>query len=138
MKSQEVLQVQTELLPQVEEALCLEGFGGGPQLWKPGQRSGLIKGLEGGFQLHFRLFNNGVIQPEREIHNRFVEHPGTSSPAIKEASVILTKYGIPYRLVYTEPYTANGHVPTSRTPWLGVVAVFVIGFILLRAFTSRK
>jgi hypothetical protein len=138
MNYQEALQVEIGLLPQVEEALLLEGFGDGPQIWKPGQRSGLIKGLDGGFQLHFRLFHSGVIQPEREIHNRFVEHPGTSSPAIEEAIAILNKYGIPYSVVYTERYTANGHVPTSRTPWFGVVAVVVIGLVLLRAFTSRK
>ena len=138
MNYNESIQVNSYWLPQVEEALRLEGFGIGPQMWKLGQRSGWIKGLEGGYQLHVRLFNNGIIQPEWEVGWQFVEHPGTSWSAIEPVKVILDKYGIPYQVVYTEPYTANGHIPASRTPWLGVLAVVLLGLVLIGALGSQQ
>lgn len=137
MNYKESLQVDPYWLPQVEEALRVEGFGAGPQMLKPGQRSGWIKDLDGGYQLHVRLFNNGIIQPEQEAHWQFVEHPGTSWPAIEPVKVILDKHGIPYHVVYTEPYTANGHIPASRTPWLGVLVVVLLGLVLLGSNQSR-
>jgi hypothetical protein len=135
---QESMQVQPHWLPQVEQALRLEGFTAGPQIWKSGQRSGWIMGLEGGYQLHVRLFSNGIIQPEYEVHWQFVEHPGTSRSAIEPVKTILDKYGIPYSVIYTEPYTINGHIPASHTPWLGVLAVVLLGSLFIKALASQQ
>ena len=137
---QESIQVYPYLLPQVEEMLRLEGFSAGPQMWKPGQRSGWIKDLQGGYQLHVRLFNNGIIQAEHEVHWWYLEHPDTSSLAIRPMMEILDRHGIPYSVTYTEPYTANGHVPASRTPWLAVPAVLglVALALLLLSSVSRR
>lgn len=137
-KYRESIQVDPYCLPRVEEALRLRGFGAGPQVWKPGQRSGWIKELEGGYQLHVRLFENGIIQPEQEVHWQFLEHPATSWPAIDPVRVVLNQRSIPYRVVYTEPYTANGHIPASRTPWLAVLALVVLGVLVIKAATSRQ
>lgn len=138
MNYQESLQVSPYLLPQVEEALLLEGFGTGPQAWKPGQQSGWIKDLEGGYQLHIRLFSNGIIQPEHEVHWQFVEHPGTSWSAIEPMKAILDEHGIPYETIYTEPYTANGYLPVNHTPWLGVLAIVLLGLALIGGLASQQ
>ena len=141
MSYQEALQVNPYQLPQVEGALRLEGFGTGLQAWKPGQRSGWLKDLEGGYQFHIRLFHNGIIQPEQEVHRQFIEHPGTSWVAIEPVREILDRHGIPYDIVYTEPYTANGYIPASRTPWLGalgVLALVVLGLTLIGGLASQR
>jgi hypothetical protein len=137
-KYQESIQVDLYWLPTVEQALVLRGFVAGPQQWKPGQYSGWIKELEGGYQLHVRLFKNGIIQPEWEVGWQFVEHPGTSWAAINPVKEVLNQHGIPYHVVYTERYTANGHIPGSRTPWLAVLALVVLGVLVVKAATSRQ
>jgi hypothetical protein len=138
MNSQESIQVNTYLLPEVERALRVEGFGAGPQILKLGQRSGWIKSIEGGYQLHVRLFNNGIIQPEYEVHWQFIEHPGTSWRAIEPMEAILREHAIPYNIVYTEPYTQNGHIPASRTPWLGALALVLLGIALVGSLSSKQ
>jgi hypothetical protein len=138
MSYQEALQVDPYWLPQVEQVLRNEGFGGAPQIWKSGQRSGWVKILAGGFQLHVRLFQNGVIQPEREVGWQYVEHLGTSQTAVQEISLILARYSIPYQIIYTECYTQNGQVPATRTPWLGVLAVAALGVALFSGLSGAK
>lgn len=138
MNYQESLQVNPYWLPQVEESLRLEGFGTGPQIPKPGQCSGWIKALQGGYQLHVRLFSNGIIQPEHEVHWQFFEHPGTSWPAIDPMTSVLDEHRIPYQIVYTKPYTVNSHIPASRTPWLGTLAVVVLGLVLITGLASQQ
>ena len=141
MSYQEALQVDSYQLPQVERALRLEDFGTGPQVWKSGQRSGWIKAIEGGYQSHVRLFSNGIIQPEYEVHWQFVEHPGTSWSAIEPMKSILDNYGIPYQVVYTKSFTENGHIPASRTPLLGALGVFalvVLGLSLIGSLASQQ
>ena len=137
-RPRESIQVQPYWLPKVEEALRRNGFTPGPQIWKSSQRSGWIRSVEGGYQLHVRLFDNGLIQPELEVHWQFVEHPDTSWPAIGPVKKILTHYGIPYYVIYTEPYTANGHIPSSRTPWLGVLVLVVLGVLAIGALARQQ
>jgi hypothetical protein len=135
----EALQVDPEWLPLVEDALSNEGFSGhAPQLWKPGQRSGWVKRLDGGNQYHVRLFNNGIIQPEEEVGFEYIEHPGTSKTAIEPIKLILYRYQIPFQITYTEPYTQNGHVPASRTPLLGVLAIGVLAIAFIASLFSIK
>jgi hypothetical protein len=139
-EKQEALQIDEKRLPEVEEVLKNEGFGSGPQLWKAGQRSGWIKAIDEGYQLHVRLFNNGIIQPEYEIHWKYIEHPNTSWSAIDSMKSILLSYNIPFSTVYTEPYTAtreNGMIPESRTPWLGVITVVTLGLLFLKGISSQ-
>ena len=121
MEYQEALQVTSDLLPEVELTLCEAGFGIGPQIWKPGQRSGWIMPLKDGYQWHVRLFNNGVIQPEREVHWQYVEHSRTSTPNIEFIMPLLDEKSIPYQIICTEPYATVVNNATTRTPWIGVI-----------------
>ncbi|MBA7525600.1 hypothetical protein ES705_17753 [subsurface metagenome] len=135
---QESIQVSVNWLPRVEEALRVEGFGTGLQIWKSGQRSGWIKAIDGGYQMHVRLFSNGIIQPEYEIHWQFIEHPNTSWSAIEAMKSVLGNYSVPYLVTYTEPYTENGMLPTSRTPWLGALAVFLLGLVIIKGLSNQE
>jgi hypothetical protein len=140
MNQQKSLQVSINWLGAVEDALRLEGFGIGPQLWKPEQRSGWIKSIDGGYQLHVRLFNNGIIQPEYEIHWQYIEHPNTSWSTIDAIGSILINHGIPYITTYTEPYTVHDEgeaIPTTRTPWLGALAITLLGLIILKGLSGQ-
>ncbi|MBN2239013.1 MAG: hypothetical protein JW712_04510 [Dehalococcoidales bacterium] len=141
IEKQEALLVCVDRLPEVEYALHNEGFGTGPQIWKPGQRSGWIKAIDGGYQIHVRLFENGIIQPEFEIHWKFVEHSNSSWSAIDSMKSILQNYGISFLHTYTEPYTAitdEGSIPESRTPWVGILTVGVLGFLILKGLSGQN
>ena len=84
----------------IRRALLAEGFRSSPFQWRhKGHAFGLIKDL-GDKQVHVRVYENGVIDAEVEIHKRYVEHLISPRPsAHKEIAAILSKHGIPTDLV---------------------------------------
>jgi len=132
-------------LAKVRSALVAEGFRSTPFQWRhAGHEFGLIKDLHNGRQIHVRVYDNGIIDAEYEVHKRFVQHLYSPRPSAHRAvQRIFTKHGIPTHLV-NEHYVpkvgaARQAYPRRRTKVShvagvlgGVVAVSVARFVLRR------
>lgn len=87
-------------LEAVREALEAEGYTSTPFQWKhAGHSFGLIKDL-GEKQIHVRVYEDGVIDAEIEVHKRYLQHIWSPRPsAHDEVRRILEKHGIETELV---------------------------------------
>ncbi len=84
----------------VREALEAEGYQSTPFQWRhKGHAYGLIKDL-GEKQIHVRVYEDGVIDAEIEVHKRYLQHIWSPRPsAHEEVHRILEKHGIATELV---------------------------------------
>lgn len=87
-------------LEAVRAALEAEGYKSTPFQWKhKGHAYGLIKDL-GQKQIHVRVYEDGVIDAEIEIHKRYMQHIWSPRPsAHEEVQKILRKHGLDTELV---------------------------------------
>lgn len=141
-------------LDRVRRALEAEGFRSTPLQWKHrGHAFGLVKD-RGDRQIHVRVYEDGVIDAELEIHRRFLEHLLSPRPsAHRLVRGLLAKHGIPTHLL-NERYiprlaAARRRYPKTRTPVRrvlggaaglvgGVVALSVARFYLDRLRKRRS
>lgn len=135
-------------LLRVRKALEAEGFRHTPFQWRhKGHAFGLVRDL-GDKQIHVRVYEDGVVDAELEIHKRFVEHLLSPRPsAHDEVRRILRKHGIGTELVNEHYLPRVGALrkkyPATRTKVshalgslagiaAGVVAVSVARLVLKR------
>lgn len=87
-------------LEAVREALEAEGYKSTPFQWRhKGHAYGLIKDL-GEKQIHVRVYEDGVIDAEIEVHKRYLQHIWSPRPsAHEEVHRILEKHGLETELV---------------------------------------
>lgn len=85
-----------EYLRGVQKALAADGFTGALFQWRhSGQALGLMRDDGKDHQIHVRLYENGVIDAERELHKRYVQHLYSPRPsAHEEVIAVLEKHGI--------------------------------------------
>lgn len=97
-------------LEQARDALLAEGFWSTPmQYRKKGQVFGVVKDHGHDLQLHVRAFENGVIESEVELSNRYIQHlwsPRRSAHA--EITTIFEKHGVMTDTINTEFRTRTG------------------------------
>jgi hypothetical protein len=88
-------------LARVRAALLAEGYRSTPFQWRHrGHAFGLIKEYGPDKQIHVRVYDNGVIDAEYEIHKRYLQHLYSPRPsAHRVVQRIFTKHGIPTHLV---------------------------------------
>lgn len=135
-------------LEHVREALEAEGFRSTRFQWRHrGHAYGLVKDL-GDKQVHVRVYEDGVIDAEVEIHKRFLEHLVSPRPsAHRTVGRLLAKHGISTDLVNEHYLPQLGPMrrkyPGTRTKVshaLGVVGVAatVAIFSVARMMLKRK
>lgn len=93
-------QARLAYLEAVRAALEAEGYRSTPFQWKhKGHAYGLIKDL-GEKQVHVRVYEDGVVDAEIEVHKRYLQHIWSPRPsAHEEVQRILEKHGIETELV---------------------------------------
>lgn len=103
-------------LQAVRRALEAEGFKSTLFQWRHrGHAYGLIKDL-GDKQIHCRVYDNGIIDAEIEIHKRYLEHILSPRPsAHAEVLAILRKHGLAGHLV-NEHYLPQVGADRSKYP----------------------
>ena len=81
-------------------ALEADGFKSTFFQWRhKGHAFGLVKDL-GDKQVHVRVYDNGIIDAELEIHKRYIQHLYSPRPsAHKEVMDVLQKHGLASHLV---------------------------------------
>lgn len=134
-------------LERIRSALEREGFRSTPFQWRhKGHEYGLVKDL-GDKQIHVRVYQNGVIDAEVEIHKRYLQHLWSPRPsAHRQVQAIFRKYGIPVKFVNEKYIPQVGpdrrHFPKARTKVshllagaggaLGIVGIYAARLVLQR------
>lgn len=88
-------------LARVRAALLAEGFRSTPFQWRHrGHAFGLVKPFGHDRQIHVRVYDDGIVDSEVEIHKRYVQHIYSPRPsAHRHVQRIFAKHGIPAHLV---------------------------------------
>ncbi|MBI2077580.1 MAG: hypothetical protein HYT80_04300 [Euryarchaeota archaeon] len=129
-------------LERIRSALEKEGFQSTVLQWRhKGHAYGLIKDL-GDKQIHVRVYEDGVVDAEIEIHKRYLEHLWSPRPsAHKQVQRIFTKHGIPIHFVnekYLPQVGANRKVyPKMRTRVSHLIAGAAAGLGLAGLYVAR-
>ena len=129
-------------LERVRTALEAEGFRSTPFQWRhKGHEYGLIKDL-GHNQIHVRVYEDGVIDAEIEVHKRYLEHLWSPRPsAHREVKEIFQRHGIPIRFVnehYLPQVGAHRRkFPKARTSVAQLVAGAAGGIGIVGLYTAR-
>lgn len=139
-------------MERVRTALEMEGFRTTRFQWRhKGHAYGLIRDL-GDKQIHVRVYEDGVVDAEIEIHKRFVEHLWSPRPsAHRQIFRIFKKHGIPVHFVnekyipqvgatrarYPRMRTRVAHVLAGAGATFGVAGVYVAKLYLDRVRTRR-
>lgn len=134
-------------LRRIRSALEREGFRSTPFQWRhKGHAFGLIKDL-GDKQIHVRVYEDGVVDAEVEIHKRYVQHLWSPRPsAHKEVQKIFRRHGIPVQLVneqylpqvgaartrFPQARTKVSHVLAGAAGTMGVIGIYAARLILKR------
>lgn len=115
-------------LGSVRTALVSEGFRPTRFQWRhKGQAFGLVKDHGDHHQVHVRVYENGIIDAEWELHRRYLSHAISPRPsAHKEIQRIFTKHGVPIRFV-NEQYLPQVGAARSRFPENRTKVSHVIG-----------
>lgn len=136
-------------LAKVRAVLVAEGFRSTPFQWRHrGHEFGLIKDLHAGRQIHVRVYDNGIIDAEYEVHKRYVQHLYSPRPSAHRAvQRIFTKHLIPTHLVnehYLPKVGAQRQLyPKRRTKVshvagvVGGVVVVSVARMILRRWRGR-
>ena len=126
--------------------LLAEGFRrDARQFRKPGQVWGVIRQEPDDMQLHVRAFEDGRLESEIELSNKYVEHfwshRRNAAPEVKE---ILERNGFPTERVSESfvPVTGSHEgkmMPGSRTKnhHVGLAIAVGLGILLGRAYIKR-
>lgn len=139
-------------MERVRTALEMEGFQSTALQWRhKGHAYGLIKDL-GDKQVHVRVYEDGVIDAEIEIHKRYLEHLWSPRPsAHRQVLKIFRKHGIPIHFVnekyipqvgatrsrYPKMRTRVSHLIAGAAGTLGVTGLYVAKLYLERVRTRR-
>ncbi len=133
-------------LKAAKAVFLAEGFKRDPKAFrKPGQVWSLVRQEEDDMQTHIRAFNDGRLESEVELSNKFVQHLWSHRRgAHEEVAEILARHGMPTMHV-NETFvpitgTKEGKVmPAGRTKnHHAAVAVMVgLGILLGRAYIKR-
>jgi hypothetical protein len=134
-------------LERIRSALEREGFRSTAFQWRhKGHAYGLIKDL-GDKQIHVRVYGDGVVDAEIEIHKRYLEHLWSPRPsAHRQITQIFRKYGIPIHFVnekyipqvgaarkkYPQRRTKVSHVIAGAAGGLGIAGLYAARIILTR------
>lgn len=134
-------------LERIRSALEREGFTSTPFQWRhKGHAYGLIKDL-GDKQIHVRVYEDGVVDAEIEIHKRYLEHLWSPRPsAHRQIHRIFRKYGIPIHFVnekyipqvgatrkkYPKRRTRVAHLIAGAAGGLGVAGLYAARLLLTR------
>lgn len=139
-------------MERVRTALEMEGFASTPFQWRhKGHAYGLIKDL-GDKQVHVRVYDDGVVDAEIEIHKRYVQHlwsPRRS--AHRQVQRIFQRHGIPVHFVnerylpqvgagraqYPRLRTKVSHVIAGAAGTLGAAGLYVAKLYLDRLRVRR-
>jgi hypothetical protein len=140
-------------LAKVRAALVAEGFRSTPFQWRHrGHAFGLIREHGRDKQIHVRVYDNGVIDAEVEIHKRYVQHIYSPRPsAHRLVQRIFTKHGIPTHLVnehyvprvgahrdtYPKRRTKVSHVVGGAAGFVGGVVAVSVARMVLRRWRGR-
>jgi hypothetical protein len=116
-----------EWLHVVKDVLIQEGFRETVlQVIKPAQVFGLVKKLDGIWEMHVRGFDDGRLESEIEISRDYLEHLNDKyrRDATLELTRLLDTYQTPYE-IKGEPtrLTAVLFPPKEVTPWKPLVAI---------------
>lgn len=139
-------------MERVRTALEMEGFESTALQWRhKGHAYGLVKDL-GDKQVHVRVYEDGVIDAEIEIHKRYLEHLWSPRPsAHRQVLKIFQKHGIPIHFVnekyiphvgatrsrYPKMRTRVAHLIAGAAGTLGVTGLYVAKLYLERVRTRR-
>lgn len=134
-------------LRRIRSALEREGFRSTPFQWRhKGHAFGLIKDL-GDKQIHVRVYKDGVVDAEVEIHKRYVQHLWSPRPsAHKEVQEVFRRHGIPVQLVneqylpqvgaartrFPQARTKVSHVLAGAAGTMGVIGIYAARLVLKR------
>lgn len=134
-------------LERVRFALEREGFRSTPFQWRhKGHEFGLVKDL-GDKQIHVRVYEDGVIDAEVEIHKRYLQHLWSPRPsAHRQVHAIFRKYGIPVKFVnekyipqvgpdrrkFPKARTKVAHLLAGAGGALGVAGIYAARLVLQR------
>lgn len=140
-------------LAKVRAALIAEGFRSTPFQWRHrGHAFGLVKEYGPDKQIHVRVYDNGVIDAEVEIHRRYVQHLYSPRPsAHRLIQKIFAKHGIPTHLVnehylpragaqrriYPKGRTKVSHVVGGAAGFVGSVVAVSMARLVLRRWRGR-
>jgi hypothetical protein len=136
---------ETEIrLERVKKVLIEEGFSDTRlQIQKPDQIFGLVKKINNIWEIHFRGFEDGHLEPEMEVSRDYLEHLDDRyrRPAINELTEILDNYNIPYKKTDETQLDLRIECPSTLIEWkplldLSVlfIGVLFIPVILLTSF----
>ena len=134
-------------LERIRTALEKEGFRSTLLQWRhKGHAYGLIKDL-GDKQIHVRVYEDGVVDAEIEVHKRFLQHLWSPRPsAHRQVQKIFAKHGIPIRFVnekylpqvgatrrsYPQMRTKVSHLIAGAGAGLGIAGLYVARIYLSR------
>ena len=131
-------------LERVKQVLIEEGFRDTRlQIQKPNQIFGLVKKINNMWEMHFRGFEDGRIEPEMEVSRDYLEHLDDRyrRAAINELTEILDSHNIPYKRTGETQLDLRIERPSTLTEWkpflnLGIlfIGVLFIPVILLTSF----
>lgn len=140
-------------LERARFALMEEGFRSTPFQWRhKGHAYGLVKDV-GDKQIHVRIYEDGVIDAEIEIHRRYLQHLFSPRPsAHREIKRILDKHGIPTDLVnekylpqlgakrkaYPKGRTKVAHLLGSAAGIVGGVVAVSVARLAMRRIKGRR
>jgi hypothetical protein len=142
-------QARLAYLEAVRAALEAEGYTSTAFQWRhKGHAYGLIKDL-GDKQIHVRVYQDGVIDAEIEIHKRYLQHLWSPRPsAHDEVQKVFDKHGIDTELVNEQYLPQVGPLReafperrTKVTTVAGSAAAVVGGLVvasLARMYVKRR
>lgn len=133
-------------LERIRRALESEGFRSTPLQWRhKGHAYGLVKDRRDK-QIHVRVYEDGVVDAEIEIHKRFLEHLVSPRPsAHREIQAIFSRHGIPtkfinehylprvgaHRRTYPRTRTKVAHLLAGAVGSLGLAGSIAVARLLL-------
>lgn len=118
---------------KLKEILEGEGFQEAPlQIWKDGQAFGLVKKLNGDFELHVRGFEDFTIESEVEVSREYLEHFLYREPCYGPILRILSKHEVAYNVIKPLPRDPDT-LPAlkTKTPWALLVALGLVGSVVM-------
>lgn len=134
-------------LERIRSALEREGFRSTAFQWRhKGHAYGLVKDL-GDKQIHVRVYEDGVIDAEIEIHKRYLQHLWSPRPsAHRQVSAIFQKHGIPVKFVneryipqvgpdrkrFPKARTKVAHLLAGAGGALGIAGIYAARLMLQR------
>lgn len=140
-------------MAKVRAALEAEGFRSTPFQWRhKGHAFGLVKQVGRDKQIHVRVYDNGIIDAEIELHKRYLEHIFSPRPsAHKAVQKIFLKHQIPldlinehylpkvgaHRRAYPKGRTKVAHIMGGAAGIMGSVVAVSVARLALRALKRR-